>query len=494
MVKAAGNKDFLLCAAVKNADNKSMSVPTDFENKLYAAANEKTAWYDGTALPKLVDEYRNYRSVFNTVLSLLLKKGFIQPDPYKVDKKITEITIPDETEFKENDRAAVLGLRLSEYESALEFLCNYFKFSVENLTLERIKKLVQLNNYISWNSLMNTAAKQNSRTLGEIFTAIKMGSDTLSVGVLNDSINFITKSLVRINTILKDVTDLKKELYKIDVRKKILDSDAFASVRETLTSENGVYAVREHFASAMGKQPFYTELIQEIIQEETAPDKETLRENLLNRLGIKEAETIKKQPKINTKELLISACRLLAALSPQYTAIAPKLDENHQLLQSEHHGFWAKLKTAFRKAFNIAEKPVEYKLTVNDPYTQTVKTQTVDFTAFVDNLMKRTRLYASFGIQQSANIQKLAGMEEGALLDYLQRQLSECNNLQFVLEGFDEFFKTAVNAENRGKIKGIQIELTTVKNTLIKINQRKAEYTSYMAEQAQMQKLGIQNV
>ena len=58
-----------------------------------------------------------------------------------------------------------------------------------------------------------------------------MGSDTLSVGVLNDSINFITKSLTRINTVLKDVTDLKKELYKISVRKKILDSDAFASAR-----------------------------------------------------------------------------------------------------------------------------------------------------------------------------------------------------------------------------------------------------------------------
>lgn len=65
-----------------------MSVPSDFENKLYAAADAKTAWYDGTALPKLVDEYRNYRSVFNTVLSLLLKKGFIQPDPYKVDKNL----------------------------------------------------------------------------------------------------------------------------------------------------------------------------------------------------------------------------------------------------------------------------------------------------------------------------------------------------------------------------------------------------------------------
>ena len=85
-------------------------------------------------------------------------------------------------------------------------------------------------------------------------------------------------------------------------------------------------------------------------------------------------------------------------------------------------------------------------------------------------------------------------VDEKTILDYVQRQLSECHSMQTTLGGLDEFFKASVTLLNRSKVKGIQIELTTVKNTLIKINQRKAEYTSYMAEQAQMQKLGIQNV
>ncbi|MGI5173712.1 hypothetical protein H0R92_08940 [Treponema sp. OMZ 840] len=471
-----------------------MSVSTDFENELYAAADAKTAWYDNCALPKLVDEYRNYRAVFNTVLSMLLKKGFIQPDPYKLDKKLTEITVPDESEFKDGDRAAVLGLRLSEYESSLEFLCNYFKFSVENLTMDRIKKLIQLNNYISWNSLMSTTAKQNSRVLGEIFTSIKMGSDSLSVGVLNDSTNFISKSLARINTILKDVTDFKRELYKIKVRKEVLNGKNFAAERSSLTSENGVHIIKEHFLSAMGKQPFYTELIEEIVHEETSPDKEDKRQAVLNKLRIKEQETEQKRPKINTKQLLLTSCQLFSALAPQYTLIAPKIEENHHLLQSEYRGLWAKLKTAFRKAFNIPEKPIEYKLKVNDAFTHTAKTQSIDYSSFMDNLLKRSRLYASFGIKQSVNIQKIENMEEHAIFEYVQRQLSECNILQMTLEGFDEFFKTAVHAENRNKIKGIQIELTSVKNTLIKINQRKAEYSAYMSEQTQMEKLGIQHV
>ena len=125
--------------------------------------------------------------------------------------------------------------------------------------------------------------------------------------------------------------------------------------------------------------------------------------------------------------------------------------------------------------------------------TQSVKMQTIDYSVFMDNLMKRTRLYTSFGANQSGNLQKLAEMSENYIFDYLQRQLSECYNLQVQLEGLDDFFKTAANAVNRNKIKGIQIELTALKNTIIKINQRKAEYAAYIAEQEQMKKLGIQD-
>ncbi|WP_428769679.1 hypothetical protein V1L52_11155 [Treponema sp. HNW] len=471
-----------------------MSVFSEFENDLYSAAESKSAWLDSIGLPKLVDEYRNYRSVFNTVLSLLLKKGFIETDPYKVDKKITDIKIPEKDDFQENDRTAAFSIRLSEYESTLEFLCNYFKFSVETLTMDTIKKLIQLNNYISWNSLMSASAKNDSRRLGEIFATIKSSSDPLSTSVLNDSTNFISKSLARINTMLKEITEFQKEMYKVQVRKKVLDSAAFAAKKTSFNSGNGLHMIKEHFASAMGKQPFYTELIEEIVKEETSPDKERRQDAVLSKLRMQDQEKEKKRPEVNTKKLLLSAVQLFGALAPQYTQAAPKIEENHYILQSEHTGFWEKLKAAFRKAFNIPEKPIEYKIKLTDNSTQTVKTETVNYSSFIDNLMKRTRLYASFAVSQSPNLYKLAEMDENFIFDYLQRQLSECYNLQLQMEGLDEFFKTAANAANRSKIKGIQIELTSLKNTLIKINQRKAEYASYIAEQIQLQKLGIQNV
>jgi len=491
MVKAVTAK-VLLFIGIKCADNENMSVFSEFENELYAAAESKSTWFESVGLPKLVDEYRNYRSVFNTVLSLLLKKGFIEADPYKTDKKTTKIIVPGKGDSHDNDRGS-FGIRLSEYESSLEFLCNYFKFSLETLTMETIKKLIQINNYISWNSLMSASAKNDSRLLGEMFGSIKSTGDPLSTSVLNDSTSFISKSLARINTMLKEITDFQKEMYKIDVRKKILDSDAFAAKKSSFNAGNGVHLIKENFASAMGKQPFYTELIQEIVDEETSADKQAKQAALLKKFGTQEQEKEKKRPTVNTKQILLSAVQLLGALAPQYTQAAPKLEENHYILQSEHTGFWDKLKATLRKAFNIAEKPTEYKIKTTDPMTQSVKTQTIDYSVFMDNLMKRTRLYTSFGASQSGNLQKLAEMSDNYIFDYLQRQLSECYNLQVQLEGLDDFFKTAANAVNRNKIKGIQIELTALKNTIIKINQRKAEYAAYIAEQEQMKKLGIQD-
>ena len=62
------------------------------------------------------------------------------------------------------------------------------------------------------------------------------------------------------------------------------------------------------------------------------------------------------------------------------------------------------------------------------------------------------------------------------------------------LTAFNEYFKTAPQPENRTKIKSIQMELTAIKNTLVRTNQRKAEYNSVVEEQEQLKKLGISNV
>ena len=55
----------------------------------------------------------------------------------------------------------------------------------------------------------------------------------------------------------------------------------------------------------------------------------------------------------------------------------------------------------------------------------------------------------------------------------------------------DEYFKNNVNPLERSKIRGITMELTTIRNIIVKSNQIRAEYVAYAEEQEQMRKLGI---
>ena len=78
-------------------------------------------------------------------------------------------------------------------------------------------------------------------------------------------------------------------------------------------------------------------------------------------------------------------------------------------------------------------------------------------------------------------------------LDFLNKNIAEAQKLMTKLTALDEFFKSSVPSDKKSFVKGLKIELTSLKNTLINVNQHKADYLSYIEEQTQMQKLGIQN-
>ena len=59
------------------------------------------------------------------------------------------------------------------------------------------------------------------------------------------------------------------------------------------------------------------------------------------------------------------------------------------------------------------------------------------------------------------------------------------------LNALDEFFKSTCQPSNKARIKGMKMDLEAMKNTLVNVNQKRAEYVSYIEEQAQMKKLGI---
>ena len=468
-----------------------METSDNFNKQLFELAEAKKNWYDTEEMIKILEEYRNLLGVVNNLINLLEKKGLIQPDPYKHDKKISDIAVPEEIPFLDSERSMVIGARLSDFESMLDFICNIFKFSVATVSVERIKTLLALNNYFQWNSLVPNSTKPNTKGLAEIIHAIKMGTDTLSVSVLNETINYASKTVSRINGLLKELTDFQKEIYKIEIRKCIFEHPSYSHEKAQKSNQEALQQIKKLFPQVLGKKPFYSELIDELIQEEYSPEKQKFRETLLKKFEISSNKKEEKKIQINTKELLMDAVRALGAAAPLFEQIVQKVDENHKVLQSEHNGFLDKLLALIRQAFNRPEKPVVYTVTVTEPLTQSRKQEDINYQDFITDINRRRRTYNSFSIKKAPGYVKIENQTEKAIQEYLAKQISECNRLMQLLAALDEYFKSAPAIENRPKIKGLKMELTSLKNCIVKTNQRKAEYTALIEEEEQLKKLGI---
>jgi hypothetical protein len=59
------------------------------------------------------------------------------------------------------------------------------------------------------------------------------------------------------------------------------------------------------------------------------------------------------------------------------------------------------------------------------------------------------------------------------------------------MDPVNTYFKSEVGRDQRASLKGVKIEVTTMKNTLVKTNQKRHEYISRMEEIEQMKKLGV---
>ena len=106
---------------------------TEYTTKLKGAIKEKSEWFNQEQLPKMVENYHLLHTCVRNLYEFLVKRSLITPDPYKNDRKISEVTNPDESPYIENERGMVIGSRFSEYETMLDFVCTYVKFSVEYL-------------------------------------------------------------------------------------------------------------------------------------------------------------------------------------------------------------------------------------------------------------------------------------------------------------------------------------------------------------------------
>jgi hypothetical protein len=284
-----------------------------------------------------------------------------------------------------------------------------------------------------------------------------------------------------------------RELFKGELRRDIFDHPDFDKAKAAESAEAELSEIKRLYTKVTGKKTMYMDLINEIVEEDHGADKERRQAQVLEKLAIKGNQNkteVKKKEGPDTKELIMQAIMALGAMAPTLTQLHSKLGENFTLLYQKKSSFLRKLMEALRKAFKIAEKDKICNLPIKDAKTGTERIQKLNVNEFLSDLSRKERVFNGIGTK-GIEYQKINSSNEDAILAFANKQISEIQSIFVIINALDAYFKNEVETEYKVKVKGMQIELSALRNSIINANKKRGEYASFKEEHAQMQKLGL---
>ena len=440
-------------------------------------------------LPQLQQNYAALGSVVKILRSNLLKKGLVYDDPYKYDSRMTEIKIPSNEAFADSERAAIVGSRLAQYQTMLDFLTNSYQFNCSFLTPQRIASMLALNKTFQWSALNENSTLANTRAIAEICKSLHSVSDTLTGGLLRDSLGHLAKLDADINKTLRQLARLHREEYKLTVRKN-MPPDLTVSQADIPSPIKLLKNLKKALATNDEKLPFYHDLVMEVIKEDYGPDSAHLQREVLRHLNITQKEDVKINKQENMRPVLITGLRILGTTGNHFDTCLTKLMANQEIVYKSRMTIFTKFLEALRRAFNMEEKKHEITILIKDPISNLQKKEIIVLEDFTDNLAKTIRIFRILSSGTSDLQQRLTGMSNEQLLEMLNKYIVICNGYLKTLGGLDDYYKST-DVILRSKMRGIKIELTTIRNAVIKANQCRAEYNASVEEYLNMKELGL---
>jgi len=457
----------------------SENAAPSYDQALSQALLVRKDWLEKTEIPRLKDELRLFQVSFSVLYGIFIKKKLISEDPYKQESKITELEVPDTGPINEARRRDQVSVRLACLDSQLDFLVNFYQFSVDYLNLGRVRKIAGLIRYIDWVSLTPDSKSPNTKVVAEIAINSKSGADQITLNVIGEALTKLSKVTATVMGILRELTVYHKENYKLAVRGVIKGmSEADASFP----------AIKKKIAAAAPGVPIYQDFIEEVIGEEFSANGRALKEAVLKTLQVLSGRSKSAKQKVDYKGILLEGVRSLGASSSVVAEIAGKIDENELTLAKEKKSVWSKLRQILRSMFNSEPESVVYELVFTDPLKGSQTREYLNLRQFRADLERRIKILSGMTGQGSV-LAKLKAMSEEQVLGYLERAIRDLQNYFRTLSALDEYFKTTAN-ESRDRIKGVKPELSTIKNCLVKANQFLHEYGAAKEEAEQLKRLG----
>lgn len=462
-----------------------------FIQELEGALTRRTEELNSTILPFAFENYGTQITFVKIVRNLLLKKRLIHNDPYKYDSKMTEIEIPDSSPFMKTEAPSILGARLAHYETMLDFLMGYYQFNTNFLTPKRMQKLLALNATFTWSDFSPKSKSHNTVELYEIIAPIFLSTDKVSTTVLRGALTNLSTADLNIANSLKTLLFFYRQKYKLSVRKEVMPY-VKPGLEDYLNPSKILKEIKKVFGVRAKKLPFYADFIIEILKEDYSADNRVYQEQVLHELFSKVKKEVEKEKKIeDVRPYLLLSLQALGYTGSHFAKALEKTRENKNVLEEASQTFFKKLIRLLRQVFNVAEPSCEIPIIIQDSITQGRKKYTLVWTDFESRVVSKSMFFASLSSQSESMKKKIRNATDQDLLDLLNKNLAEANELVSQFAGLDDYFKKE-KPEIRSKIQGIKIELTTIRNYIIKSNQRRAEYLSFLEEAQQMQDLGVE--
>lgn len=467
----------------------------EYYNKLVSALETKAQDLDRTAVPKLREHFLGFEASVSTIYKFLIDKSLLQNDPYKSERTITEIQIPSTDSITEADINHEISQRISRYVSQWDFLVNIFHVSLENLSLKKVRLLLDLVDYIRWTEFSINSSSQLTRALSGIVRRVSRMNDPMAGKIMSSSVTHLKELSYGIKSELKTITVFLKEQYKLLVRQKItrtmnIDPEQYRR-KATLIMDN----VKFEFSHKMNGAGWYKELIYELLEEDYGTAAIKLREAALERLKV--VQSVAKKKKKNgpdDKAVLMGILTKLARAGDPIQSCLMKMIENSKTIQERKKSLGERLSEIFSSLFGKSDNTIEYEIGIKDPVTGSINLETLNFTRFSGVTMKRARVLRELQDQNSSTSSNAKAANPDQLLDYLNKNLNELKTIHRKLSGLDDYFRSkAIPSEIRRNMKGSVLNLKNLKSVISDSMKALNEYRSRKEEEEQLRKLGIED-
>jgi hypothetical protein len=448
----------------------------DFLPRLEAALAARGRWLETTRLTPLRDALRTYRSLFETIVGTLVKKGLLREDPYDYDASAKATLVPSDASIPEASEADELGIRLSTYRRQLELVVLGFPSTLASSDLPGLKRISALLSYLDWEGYGESSRSHTTRALARLTSRVRISTDALSARVIGESHSQVEKLVPQVRSQVAELEAWYRESWKAEVRAKVLSRKAPGGLSAGGDPVEELPAFKRSFDQYMPEGIWHPELVQEILAEEGSDDAPARKEMLLTSLSVSKATVAQAPVAVDRRPELLDAIRGLCKVNEEITIAGAVLISNEHALETHSLTLFQRIRRWFRKSLGTIDHRF-YEIEVRKSPTAEPKTESVDFLKLAAELRDVAGMLAEVVDESHPEYRRIQEKTQEQLCDFLDWQLHHVRRVYRRMEGLNALFQVRAVQERRSPARSIKLELLAMENATVRADKVRREIT-----------------